>query len=83
MPDGTELQNRNPPRVLLTVTDVPIYRVGLQPGGGGAAMCLMHRTREKDPGKGALQGPEWAELRRKNVQRGLLIASYKRLEERL
>ena len=44
-------------------------------------MCLMHQTAEKDPRQGSLQVPEWVELQRKTSQRGLLIASYKRLEK--
>ena len=32
MPDALNY-SRTSPRVLLSVTDVPIYRVGLQPGG--------------------------------------------------
>ena len=42
-------------------------------------MCLMGRATEKDPG----QVPEQAEMQRKTGYRGLLIASYKKLEERL
>ena len=50
----TELQSRTPPRVPLSVTDVPIYGVGPQPGG--PSMCLTHRTTEKDPRQGS---PAW------------------------
>ena len=46
-------------------------------------MCLTHPQQRRTPGKGALSVPEQAELRRKTGQRGLLIASYKRLEKRL
>ena len=66
-----------------------IYRVGPQPRAGrgatgrGASMCLMHRTTEKDPSKGALSVPEWAELWTKSRERGLLIVRYQRLEKGL
>ena len=44
----------------LDVTDAPNYRVG--PQLGGPSMCLTYPT-EKDPSKGGLEVPEWAELR--------------------
>ena len=40
-------------------------------------------NREGPQARGPLYVPEWAELWRKTGQRGLLIASYKRLEKRL
>ena len=57
------------------------YRVGPQPGAPLYAWCSKQQRRTQ--GKGAPQVPECAELQRKTGQRGLLIASYKRLEKRL
>ena len=48
----------------------------------GPSMRLMRPAAEQDPAR-ALYVPEPVELRRKTVQRGLLIGSYTRLEERL
>ena len=42
-------------------------------------MCLTRRTTGRTPGKETLQVPKWVELQRKTGQRGLLIASRKRL----
>ena len=46
-------------------------------------MCLMHGRTEKNPRQGSPLSAWWAELWRKTGQRGLLIASHKRLEKRL
>ena len=59
------------------------YRVGPQPGG--LSMCLTFGTIAKDLRPGSpLKGLNFrAELLRNTGQRGLLIASYKRLNKRL
>ena len=75
------------------------YRVGPHPGcpfkclkcrsmgrnpAKGAPLCAWRAEQQRRiPGKGALYVPERAELWGKTGQRGLLIASYKRLEKRL
>ena len=48
-------------------------------------MCLTCGTTEKDPRQESPSplSVEWVELQRKTGQRGLLIASYKRLRKRL
>ena len=47
----TELQSRTPPRVLLSVTDAPIYRVG--PQQRGPPLYLMHGITEKELWQGS------------------------------
>ena len=58
------------------------YRVGPQPGGPHYGPDVLN-NREGPQAKEPSEVPEWAELQRKTGQRGLLIASYKRLEKRL
>ena len=52
------------------------------PSQGGPSMCLMHWTTEKDPRQGSPLGA-WTGRATKTGQRGLPIARYKRLEQRL
>ena len=61
------------------MTDVPFYRVGPQPGG---ALSLPDaQTTEKDPRQGSPLSDVRVDLWRNTGQRGLLVASYKRLEK--
>ena len=61
---------------------MPISGVG--PQSGGPPLCTWcTEEQRRTPGKGALQVPERVELPTKAGQRGFLIISYKRLENRL
>ena len=78
----TELQSRTPPRVLLSVTDAQIYRVGPQPLG--APLCAWHAEQQRrTPRQGSPLSARMGGAKEKSGQRGLLITSYKRLEKRL
>ena len=58
-----------------------VYRVG--PSQGDPSMCLTRRTTEKDPRQESPLCAWMGRIARETGQRGLLIASYQRLEQRL